>query len=258
MLRLSSSLGPSTPPSSSPRPLTRPSYSSGPSGSAPSHGKVECSNCKFLTERIKTLEAKRKILVGTLEMERHFENHTFESTAILHEIYNDMGKLCLEKFENQLGKNRLFGVGIPTEDVVNVARAISCSHDSLPFTYLGLPVGRNLRKLEAWSEVINKFSKRLATTWMVLEVIRVTWARLEKKQTRLQLYTNSLEEVSYIFSRRRRNLLRWRRNLLRWRHIIQETASRFPRRRQNVTASKETLEDSAERRRQKPYDAVAI
>ncbi|GJY92937.1 hypothetical protein Tco_0508719 [Tanacetum coccineum] len=44
----------------------------------------------------------------------------------------------------------LFGIGIPPEDVRNVARAISCSHDSLPFTYLGLPAGRNLKKVEAW------------------------------------------------------------------------------------------------------------
>ncbi|GJT01914.1 hypothetical protein Tco_0823083 [Tanacetum coccineum] len=57
----------------------------------------------------------------------------------------------------------LFGIEIPLEDVLNVARAISCSHDSLPFTYLGLPVERNLRKVEAWSEVIHMFSKRLAT-----------------------------------------------------------------------------------------------
>ncbi|GJU66047.1 hypothetical protein Tco_1252306 [Tanacetum coccineum] len=57
----------------------------------------------------------------------------------------------------------LFGIEIPLEDVLNVARAISCSHDSLTFTYLGLPVERNLRKVKAWSEVINMFSKRLAT-----------------------------------------------------------------------------------------------
>nr|GFA07128.1 hypothetical protein [Tanacetum cinerariifolium] len=53
----------------------------------------------------------------------------------------------------------LFGIRISLEDVVNVARAISCSHDSLPFTYLGLPIGKNLRKVEAWSEVIDRAPK---------------------------------------------------------------------------------------------------
>ncbi|GKD45291.1 hypothetical protein Tco_1269936 [Tanacetum coccineum] len=91
-LRLSSSPGPSTPPSSS----TGPSTPLSPSRFVPNHGKLVCLNCKFLAERIKTLEAKIKILKGTLEMERHPENHTFDSTIILYELYNDMGRFGLE------------------------------------------------------------------------------------------------------------------------------------------------------------------
>ncbi|GKB26922.1 hypothetical protein Tco_0866323, partial [Tanacetum coccineum] len=94
--RLSSSPGPSTLPSTSLSPLKRPSYSSRPSRSALNIGKAKCLNCKFLTEKVKTLEAKIKILEGTLEMERHLENHTLESAAILHKLYNDIGKLGLE------------------------------------------------------------------------------------------------------------------------------------------------------------------
>ncbi|GJZ80231.1 hypothetical protein Tco_0645225 [Tanacetum coccineum] len=37
-----------------------------------------------------------RILEGQLEMERHPENHTLESAAILHEIYNGMGNLNME------------------------------------------------------------------------------------------------------------------------------------------------------------------
>ncbi|GJW61727.1 hypothetical protein Tco_0111062 [Tanacetum coccineum] len=95
-LHISSSSGSSTPPRSYPGPSTRPSYSPGPFRSAQNLGRVECSNCKFLAEKIKTLEAKIKILEGALEMERHPEKHTLESAAILHELYNDMGKLGLE------------------------------------------------------------------------------------------------------------------------------------------------------------------
>ncbi|GKC66165.1 phospholipase-like protein [Tanacetum coccineum] len=95
-LHISSSSGSSTPPSYSPGTSTRPSYSPGSSRSAQNLGKAECSNCKFLAEKIKTLEAKIKILEGALEMERHPEKHTLESAAILHELYNDMGKLGLE------------------------------------------------------------------------------------------------------------------------------------------------------------------
>ncbi|GJV06446.1 hypothetical protein Tco_1344102 [Tanacetum coccineum] len=95
-LYLSSSSGRSTPPSSYPGPPTRPIYYPGTSGSALNLEMAECSNCKFLAEKIKTLEAKIKILEGTLEMEKHLENHTLESAALLHKLYNDMGKLGLE------------------------------------------------------------------------------------------------------------------------------------------------------------------
>nr|GEV40350.1 hypothetical protein [Tanacetum cinerariifolium] len=95
MNRISSSK-PSTPPTLYTRPSTRPSYSTRTSRSAMNVRKAECSNCKFLAEKIKTLEAKIKILEGTLKMERHPENHTIESAAILHELYNDMRKLGLK------------------------------------------------------------------------------------------------------------------------------------------------------------------
>nr|GEW00981.1 asparagine--tRNA ligase, chloroplastic/mitochondrial [Tanacetum cinerariifolium] len=88
--------GPSTPTTLYTRPSIRPSYSARTSRSAMNVEKAECSNCNFLAEKIKTLEAKIKILEGTLKMERHPENHTIGSAAILHELYNDMGKLGLE------------------------------------------------------------------------------------------------------------------------------------------------------------------
>nr|GEZ37147.1 hypothetical protein [Tanacetum cinerariifolium] len=83
-----SSSGSSTPPSYSPGTSTRPGYYLGSSRSAHNLGKAECSNCKFLAEKIKTLEAKIKILEGALEIERHPEKHTLDSAAILHELYN--------------------------------------------------------------------------------------------------------------------------------------------------------------------------
>ncbi|GJY61753.1 hypothetical protein Tco_0462410 [Tanacetum coccineum] len=75
--------GTSTPPSHSLGPSTPSSYSSRPSRNA------ECSNCKLLLGKIKLLKA-------TVGMYMHPEQHTLNSTALLHEVYNDMGKLGLE------------------------------------------------------------------------------------------------------------------------------------------------------------------
>nr|GEU33798.1 hypothetical protein [Tanacetum cinerariifolium] len=73
----------STPPRYSPGASTPQSYSPGSSGNA------ECSNCKHLLDKITILEA-------TVKMYMHPEQHTVNSAALLHEVYNDIGKLDLE------------------------------------------------------------------------------------------------------------------------------------------------------------------
>ncbi|GKC54011.1 hypothetical protein Tco_1076756 [Tanacetum coccineum] len=74
--------GPSTTPSYSPIPSIHLSYSSGPSTN------TECANCKLLIGKLQVLEA-------TLEMYMHPEKHTIDSTALLHEHYNDMRKFSV-------------------------------------------------------------------------------------------------------------------------------------------------------------------
>ncbi|GJZ04490.1 hypothetical protein Tco_0537765 [Tanacetum coccineum] len=88
---------------SSPEASSAPSYSLGPSTPQTilqdlQHLKAilrdlqemqECSNCKHLLEKITVLEA-------TVEMYMHPKQHTLNSTALLHEVYNDMGKLGFE------------------------------------------------------------------------------------------------------------------------------------------------------------------
>ncbi|GJT25494.1 hypothetical protein Tco_0895431, partial [Tanacetum coccineum] len=49
----------------------------------------ECSNCKQLLDKITVLEA-------TVDMYMHPEQHTVNSAALFHEVYNNMGKLDLE------------------------------------------------------------------------------------------------------------------------------------------------------------------
>nr|GEX02081.1 hypothetical protein [Tanacetum cinerariifolium] len=77
------SSGSSTPPHYSPGASTTQSYSLG------TLRNVECSNCKYLLDKITVLEA-------TVDMYMHPEQHTFNSAALFHEVYNNIGKLDLE------------------------------------------------------------------------------------------------------------------------------------------------------------------
>nr|GEZ07302.1 hypothetical protein [Tanacetum cinerariifolium] len=79
----SPSAGSSTPPRYSLGALKPQSNSLGTSRNA------ECSNYKHLLGKITVLEA-------SVEMYMHSEEHTPNSAALLHEVYNDMRKLGLE------------------------------------------------------------------------------------------------------------------------------------------------------------------
>ncbi|GJU33799.1 hypothetical protein Tco_1182153 [Tanacetum coccineum] len=75
--------GSSTPPRYSPGASTPQIYSPGTSRNA------VCSNCKHLLDKITVLEA-------TVDMYMHPEEHTVNSAALFHEVYNNMRKLDLE------------------------------------------------------------------------------------------------------------------------------------------------------------------
>ncbi|GKE63545.1 hypothetical protein Tco_1513912, partial [Tanacetum coccineum] len=61
-----------------------------------------------------------------------------------------------------LCKSRLFGIGNPNIEVQEVASSLGCIHDSLPFTCLGLPVGKKMRLCDGWNDVINCFREKLS------------------------------------------------------------------------------------------------
>ncbi|GKA05609.1 hypothetical protein Tco_1222177 [Tanacetum coccineum] len=79
------SSGASMTPIYSPGSLSTPIYSLGASRNA------ECSNCKHSLDKITVLEA-------TVKMYMNPKQHTVNSAALLHEVYNDMGKLDFKYF----------------------------------------------------------------------------------------------------------------------------------------------------------------
>ncbi|KAJ9562034.1 hypothetical protein OSB04_007194 [Centaurea solstitialis] len=62
-----------------------------------------------------------------------------------------------------INKCNIFGIGVPEEDVLGSARVVECGSGSLPFTYLGLPVGVSMEKVAHWEKVIIKFKNKLSS-----------------------------------------------------------------------------------------------
>ncbi|GKB59650.1 hypothetical protein Tco_0915836 [Tanacetum coccineum] len=133
---LISSPGSSSTPSYSSEPSSPNTYSSGTttpqnhhSGTSISGG---CSNCKHLLAKIKVLEA-------AVEMHMHPEQHTRNSTALLHELYNDMDNLD-SNFSN---KNEPWEYSLDIDDsdlrLTPVVRSSSSTHVE-PSSYTTNPV----------------------------------------------------------------------------------------------------------------------
>jgi hypothetical protein len=59
-------------------------------------------------------------------------------------------------------KSRLLGIKVSNSWVTEAAKFLNCKVGSLPFLYLGLPVGANPRRVSTWEPVIDKVKKRLS------------------------------------------------------------------------------------------------
>ncbi|GKB96367.1 hypothetical protein Tco_0982504 [Tanacetum coccineum] len=143
---------------------------------------AECSNCKFLAERIKTLEARISVLEGQLEMERHPENHTLESAGILHEIYQGMRNLNMEMAENNSvhleagGRNKILEARVYRRWI---ARNIPTP---TPIGYCCILLDR---QFTMWDDMAHEFDKTLVEKMEAPMIIVVSSCRVSIYSCRL-------------------------------------------------------------------------
>ncbi|GKV06663.1 hypothetical protein SLEP1_g18525 [Rubroshorea leprosula] len=62
-------------------------------------------------------------------------------------------------------KSSLSGIHVNDEDLSAMADMLNCMVGTIPFKYLGVPVGANSRKLSTWSPIIECLRKRLSSWW---------------------------------------------------------------------------------------------
>nr|GEY39042.1 putative RNA-directed DNA polymerase, eukaryota, reverse transcriptase zinc-binding domain protein [Tanacetum cinerariifolium] len=62
-----------------------------------------------------------------------------------------------------ISKSNMYGIGVSSEEIENIARATGCASGSLPFIYLGLPIGSNMNLIANWQFMIDRFHRKLST-----------------------------------------------------------------------------------------------
>lgn len=58
-------------------------------------------------------------------------------------------------------KSKVFGVGVSIQETTRWALPLGCEPSSLPFNYLGVPVGANMNLKKNWQPVIERFQTKL-------------------------------------------------------------------------------------------------
>jgi len=59
-------------------------------------------------------------------------------------------------------KSRVIGVGVPLVEVDRWASPLGCEPSTLPFNYLGVPVGANMNLKKSWKPILDKFNYKLS------------------------------------------------------------------------------------------------
>jgi len=60
-------------------------------------------------------------------------------------------------------KSQLTGVNIPASWLSEAAMMMSCRRGTIPFVYLGLPIGGDIRKISFWKPVVDRIVSRLSS-----------------------------------------------------------------------------------------------
>ncbi|XP_071739795.1 uncharacterized protein [Rutidosis leptorrhynchoides] len=81
---------------------------------------------------------------------------------------NNLIKLlsCFEKASGlriNFHKSVIYGLGVSPNEIEYMASHVGCKVGEFPFTYLGIPIGRNMNRVENWSSVVETFNSKLGT-----------------------------------------------------------------------------------------------
>ncbi|GKD35485.1 RNA-directed DNA polymerase, eukaryota, reverse transcriptase zinc-binding domain protein [Tanacetum coccineum] len=76
---------------------------------------------------------------------------------VLHVFYHASG------FKINIHKSNIYGIGVNEEEVSNMASNAGCIVGNIPFNYLGLPIGSNMKSIASWKMLVDRFHLRLST-----------------------------------------------------------------------------------------------
>ncbi|GJY25614.1 RNA-directed DNA polymerase, eukaryota, reverse transcriptase zinc-binding domain protein, partial [Tanacetum coccineum] len=117
--------------------------------------------------------------------------HVAMEDAVEHGIFHDIR--VGPGLRINLHKSKLYGVGVSLDEAKEFSSNTGCSAASLPFTYIGLPVGCNIRRISSWEDMISKVQKKLST---YRKIAWVQWSQVLNSKENGNLGIRSLKALN--------------------------------------------------------------
>nr|GEZ09524.1 putative RNA-directed DNA polymerase, eukaryota, reverse transcriptase zinc-binding domain protein [Tanacetum cinerariifolium] len=62
-----------------------------------------------------------------------------------------------------IAKSNVYGIGVSSDDIIDMARVTRCASGTIPFIYLGLSIGSNMNLIANWQSLIDRFRGKLSS-----------------------------------------------------------------------------------------------
>ncbi|GKC98410.1 reverse transcriptase domain, reverse transcriptase zinc-binding domain protein [Tanacetum coccineum] len=60
-------------------------------------------------------------------------------------------------------KSNIYGIGVNKDEVLSMASNAGCIAGDIPFNYIGLPIGSNMKSIASWKTLVDRFHMRLSS-----------------------------------------------------------------------------------------------
>nr|XP_043638149.1 uncharacterized protein LOC122609157 [Erigeron canadensis] len=84
--------------------------------------------------------------------------------------------IAMEGLKINFHKSSMFGIGVPKTEVASVTERMRCKPETLPFSYLGVPIGASMSRIKNWSVILALASKEVGGLGIgSLHALNLTW-----------------------------------------------------------------------------------
>ncbi|GKE88085.1 hypothetical protein Tco_1565560, partial [Tanacetum coccineum] len=104
----------------------------------------------------------RKSFVASKQTNTNISKPSVGNSKGINGLYRSFANVISDGHKNEntapkkIERKVLMGVGVSTTEVQHMAATIRYEATTLPFVYLGVPVGENMTRVKAWKDVIDK------------------------------------------------------------------------------------------------------